>query len=180
MKISGETDINFSTKRKKELSRSRYEHYKKILERDLAGEEILDIYIEMLNECSEMHHSQDNISIMLKSGNMQGSKGAIGLDRLDVWLLVLDMKYRYKINLVQNHCTMENGSEIEEFLNLFDDVYDYANTIYHIDRDLVNELIESGKRPLDSATNIITYMSLAKKFWEQKHEFIDKQLKGEV
>ena len=37
--------------------------------------------------------------------------------------------------------------------------------------------IKSGKRPLDSATNIITYMSLAKEFWNQKHAFIENQLK---
>lgn len=30
---------------------------------------------------------------------------------------------------------------------------------------------------LDSATNIITYMSLAKEFWNQKHAFIENQLK---
>ena len=131
----------------------------------------------MLNECSQMYHSQDNISIMLQSGHMQGAKGAIGLDRLDVWLLILDMKYRYNINMLQNHCTMENCSEIEKYLNLFDDVYDYASTIYHINSELVDKLIESGKRPLDSATNIITYMSLAKEFWNQKHAFIENQLK---
>lgn len=177
MKFSGETDFNFSTKRKRELCRSRYEHYKKILERDLEDSGILEIYVRMLNECSQMCYSQDNISIMLQTGNMQGVKGAIGLDRLDVWLLVVDMKYRYNINLLQNHCTMENCSEIEEFLNLFDNVYDYANTIYHIDRKLVDDLIESGKRPLDSADNIIVFMSLAKRFWEQKHRFIDEQIK---
>lgn len=74
---------------------------------------------------------------------------------------------------------MENCSKIEKFLNLFDDVYDYANTIYHINRKLVDKLIESGKRPLDSAENIIKYMSLAKEFWNQKHTFIEKQLKYE-
>lgn len=179
MKFSGETDFNFSTKKKRELCRSRYEHFKKILEHDLAGDETLEIYIEMLDECSQMHHSQDNISIMPKSGNMQGVKGSVGLDRLDVWLLLLDMKYRYKINLLQNHCTMENCSEIEDFLNLFDDVYDYANTIYHIDKKLVKDLIESGKRPLNSASNIITYMSLSKRFWDQKHRFIAEQIKEE-
>lgn len=180
MKFSGETDFNFSYKRRKELCRSRYEHYKKILERDLKGEGILEIYIEMLKECAQMHHSQDNISIMLKSGNMQGAKGSIGLDRLDVWLLILNLRYKHKINLLQNHCTMENCSEIEEFLDLFDDVYDYANTIYHIDEDLVNDLIESGKRPLNCASDVITYMSLAKRFWKQKHEYIEKQLKSEI
>lgn len=179
MKFSGETDFNFSIQKKRELHRNRYEHYKKILERDLAGEEILEIYLEMLDECCRMHHSQDNISIMLQSGNMQGAKGAIGLDRLDVWLLVLDMKYKYNINMLQNHCTIENCSEIEKFLNLFDDVYDYANTIYHINHELVNKLIESGKRPLDSATSIITYMALAKEFWNQKHAYIEKKLKDE-
>ena len=74
---------------------------------------------------------------------------------------------------------MEKSSEIENLLDVFEDVYDYANTIYHIDKDLVDKLIESGKKPLDSAANIITYMSLAKMFWEQKHPFIEKQLKGE-
>ena len=38
MRFSGETDFNFSTQKKRELCRSRYENYKKILERDLAGE----------------------------------------------------------------------------------------------------------------------------------------------
>lgn len=179
MRFSGETDFNFSVKKKRELCRSRYEHYKRILERDLVGDGVLEIYLEMLKECSQKHHSQDNISIMLQSGNMQGAKGAIGLDRLDVWLLILDMKYRYNINMSQNHCTMENCSKIEKFINLFDDVYDYANTIYHINRKLVDKLIESGKRPLDSAENIIKYMSLAKEFWNQKHTFIEKQLKYE-
>jgi hypothetical protein len=124
-----------------------------------------------------MYHSQDNISILLQSGNLQGAKRGVGIDRFDVWLLVLHMKFEYKINLLQNHCTMENSSEIEEFLNLFDNVYDYADTIYHIDKELVNDLIKSGKHPLDSAPNIITYMSLAKRFWEQKHKFIESQLK---
>lgn len=179
MKFSGETDFNFSTKKKRALCRSRYEHYKKILERDLKDEGILEIYIGMLNECSLMHHSQDNISIMLKTGNMQGAKGSIGLDRLDVWLLILDMRYRHKINLLQNHCTLENSSKIEEFLNLFDNVYDYSYTIYHIDRKLVDDLIESGKKPLDSADNIITYMSLAQRFWEQKHKYLEEQLSKE-
>lgn len=179
MRFSGETDFNFSDKKKRELCRSRYKHYKEILKRDLKDSGKLDEYLEMLNECSQMYRSQDNISIMLKSGNMQGAKGAIGLDRLDVWLFILDMKYRYKINLLQNHCTMENSSEIEEFLNLFENVYDYANTIYHIDEELVNDLIESGKRPLNTASNIFTYMSLANRFWKQKHEYIEKQLKGE-
>ncbi|MDE6954036.1 MAG: hypothetical protein K2P09_09540 [Erysipelotrichales bacterium] len=175
MKFSGETDFNFSTHKKRELCRSRYEHYRKILERDLAGNEELSKYIEMLNKCSERHHSQENISIMPKSGNMQGVKGSVGLDRLDVWLLVLDLKYTYKINLLQNHCTMENYLEIDKFLNLFDDVFDYANTIYHIDRDLVKDLIESGKNPLVSASYIITYMSLANRFWEQKRKFIEEK-----
>lgn len=94
MRFSGETDFNFSAKKKRELCRSRYEHYKRILERDLIDEGVLEIYLEMLKECSQKHHSQDNISIMFQSGNMQGAKGAIGLDRLDVWLLILDMKYR--------------------------------------------------------------------------------------
>lgn len=182
MKFSGETDFNFSKQKKSELCRSRYENYKKILKRDLAGEGRLEIYLEMLNECFQKHYSQDNISIMLQSGNMQGAKGAVGLDRLDVWLLILDMKYRYNINMLQNHCTMENCSEIEKFLNLFDDVYDYASTIYHINSELVDKLIESGKRPLDSATNIIIYMLLAEEFWKQKRAFIENhenQLKYE-
>ena len=179
MDFSGEIDFNFSDKTRRELNRSRYLHYEEILKRDLEDEGILEIYIEMLNECLQMHHSQDNISIMPKTGNMQGAKGSIGLDRLDVWLFVLDMKYRYNINLLQNHCTMENCSALGEFLDLFEDVYDYANTIYHIDKELVDDLIESGKKPLDSASNIITYMSLAKNFWKQKHVFIEKQLKYE-
>ncbi len=173
MKFSGETDFNFSNEHKRELHRSRYENYKKILERDLACEPTLETYLKLLDECMEMHHSQENVSIMLQTGNIQGSKGSIGLDRLDVWLLILLMRYKYNVNLLQNHCTMENCSAIEDFLDLFDNVYDYANTIYHIDRKLVNDLIDSGKRALDSAYNLINYMLLAKRFWKQKRRYLE-------
>lgn len=176
LKFSGETDFNFSNRKKRELCRSRYYHYRKILERDLEGEPILDIYVEMLNECVKKHHSQDNISLMPMSGNLQGAKGSVGLDRLDVWLLILDMKYSHGINLLKNHCTMEKFSEIDSFLDLFDDVCDYTQTIYHIDSTLTRKLIELGKIPLDTADAIIEYMSLAMRFWEQKNQFIESQL----
>lgn len=171
MKFSGEIDFNFSNNKIWELARSRYQHYKKILEKDSVGEE----FIKMLDECCKKHHSPENISLMLQTGNMQGAKKGIGLDRLGVWLLVLKMKYENNINLLQNHGTVENSSEIEAFLDLFEDVYDYAKTIYHVDRKLVDDLIESGKKPLDSACNIINYMRLAKRFWEQKRKYLESK-----
>ncbi|MBF1153223.1 MAG: hypothetical protein HXL86_03620 [[Eubacterium] sulci] len=164
LNFSGETDFNFSKNRISELNRSRYEHYKKILGNN---------YEDLLNECCEKHHSKENISIMLQTGNMQGAKGKIGIDRLDVWLLVLNLKFKYNINLLQNHCTKENSFAIENFLGLFDNVYEYANAIYHIDKKLVDDLIESGKTPLNSIDSIKNYMNLAKRFWEQNGKFID-------
>ena len=68
--------LTFLPKRKENYVEADMKTIKKILERDLAGEGILEIYLEMLNECSQMYHSQDNISIMLQSGNMQGAKGS--------------------------------------------------------------------------------------------------------
>lgn len=179
MDFSGEVDFNFSEDSpimslgmgKGKRYRTRYIHYKMILEQDSADE----YYINMLEECKNRHHSPENISIMPQTGNMQGTKQQIGLDRLDVWLLVLNMKYENNINLLQNHCTMENFMPIQYFLDLFDDVYDYAKTIYHIDRELVDDLIESGKKPLNSSYNIINYMLLAKRFWKQKKRYWDSK-----
>ena len=84
LNFSGETDFNFSKNEISELHRSRYEHYKKILDNN---------YEDLLNECCEKHHSKENISIMLQTGNMQGAKREIGIDRLDVWLLVLNLEF---------------------------------------------------------------------------------------
>lgn len=177
--FGGETDFNFSKKNVSVLHRSRYEHFKELLKRDLDGEPILDIYLTMLDECCERYHSQDNISLMLKIGNMQGVKGVIGTDRIDVFLLVVDLYYK-GINLIQNHSTYENIDAIPEFLSLFDDVYDYAETMYHIDRKLTRKLIESGKKPIDSASRVIEYLGYANQFWEQKGEYIEKNIGSSI
>ena len=88
-------------------------------------------------------------------------------------MTIQDLKFKYNINLLQNHCTKENSFAIENFLGLFDNVYEYADAIYHIDKKLVDDLIESGKNPLNSIDSIKNYMDLAKRFWEQNGKFID-------
>ena len=167
LKFSGETDFNFSKKKVFGYGRSRYDHYKVVLGENFPECECI------LEECYNKFHSQENISILPQTGNLQLVKKGIGNDRLDAFIWCLNAFYQEQGNLMLNFCSADNINALNSYLHLFSDVYEYCNVIYGINKELTSRLIVSGKQEIDSPKRVIEYMNLAKDFWEQKRKFID-------
>lgn len=174
-KFSGETDFNF----KAGFAHSRGALYFKLLDQSNCLDK--DLYKEMLNNCKSLMYSIVNVSLMPMSGNLQSTKAHIGNDRLDVFVLMLDRYYNNNKNLLMNYTSYENMPFLKGYLDIFDDVYQYCRVIYHIDRPLVDELIESGKKAIDTPERVIEFMRLAYRFWHQKLEQLKRLMaSGEV
>ena len=71
--------------------------------------------------------------------------------------------------------TEENKNKLKitlfNFLNLFNDVYEYCKYMYLIDSiGYVDKLIESGEREIKSGKDVVSYMELAESYWKMKGE----------
>lgn len=175
MRFSGETDFNFNPNGKVfGYGRSHYHHYEKLLREDNSKGFTSEELIEKLKTCKDRYHSQPNISLMPQTGNLQSVKKGVGNDRLDVFVLCIDSYYKKNFNALLNHCSHENRKYLQSFLDLFKSANEYCNVIHHIDQKLTEDLIESGRKPIDSADRIIEYMDLFDRFWNQKKKYIDE------
>lgn len=169
--LSGETDFNFSNRRIFGIGKSRIQFLRYYL-KDVPQKE-KKLYSKLLTFCEKHFHSQVNISLLPKTGSLNLAKKAIGNDRIDTYIWALNEYYNEKACLLLNCCSNENMDTIKEYLGLFENVYDYCATIYFIDQDLVNDLIHSGTKPIDTYQRAMEYMMLATRFWKQKEKEIN-------
>ena len=168
IKFSGDTDFNFTPG----FAHSRLECYEKLLESSNNPK----MYSDKLNLLKQLTYSIVNISIMPKTGNLQSAKQGIGNDRLDTFIWTLDEYYNENSNLLMNHSSFENIKLLQSYLNMFGNVYNYCETIYHINKSLVQEMITLGKQTIDSPEKVICLMDLAIKFFRQKLCFLSNQV----
>lgn len=174
--FSGEIDFNFSKKRIFGLGDSRYNQYKKLIKEGcLDNASRYKEYITKLEECEKKLYSQANISLMPKTGGLQLVKKGVGNDRLDVFIWTLHEYYEYGITgQVFSRCSCENMEHLKSFLDLFENINEYCEAVYHIDKNLSHDLCVSGSKIIDSAERVIEYMKLAERFWTQKEEYIKR------
>jgi len=170
--LSGETDFNFSKKKIVGLGDSRYKQYEKLIKMKYHDDS--SQYIGKLYKCSNKFHSQANISLMPKTGGLQLVKKGVGNDRLDVFIWSLNEYYEKGVtSQIFSNCSCENRTFLKSFLDLFKDVYEYCEAVYHIDKELSHDLCVSGSKMIDSAERVIQYMMLAERFWTQKEKYIN-------
>ena len=186
LRLRGETDFNFNDKK--------CERYEKIINK-IKDEETKSNALSLLKECKKMHHSLLNFSLMQSVGKMQEvkSKGLKiryyyeQLDRLDTFIYYLD-DYKKDESLILN-CAYANKKCLKDYLDKFKDVYDYCEKIYFIkieknkrntEEDLIQKLIKSGRKALDSCERVIEYMNLAIEFWGKKKEYFESQDQAET
>ena len=169
--FSGETDFNF--KNNGNVTLSVMNRYRLFCEK--ADKEKCNKLQETLNE---LMYSVLNVSLMPQTGSMQAVKKGIGNDRPDTFVWALDAYYKDDVQLLLNFATANNTESLKEYLSLFQNAGEYCGLIYHIKDDkLVSDLIESGKKPIDSAERAAEYIRLAFRFWSQKVEFLSGKVK---
>ena len=120
------------------------------------------------------HHTIENVSIMPSNGNMQFTKQSIGNDRFDVMAFAVDEYCKGNTALLLVHCTPEFQNTLKECMHsiCFDSEQIMLNTILYFEKiynindiDLIQNLIESGKKAIDSAQRVLEYIELAYRVW---------------
>ena len=177
LEISGETDFNFSLKVGL-YRQSKYDTYKKILE-SIDDQKRQREALELLDCCEQATHEPENYSLMLCNGSMQTMKGSLDMDRIDVFLYLLDSYYKKENELILSHCVFNEQNNLRNYLNMFtckanskDSIYVYCNEIYHIsDKELIDDMIKSGRTSIKSPDRVVEYMKLAVRFWKAKYQY---------
>lgn len=173
--ISGDTDFNFGPG----WSHSIAHKYEKYLEHASNGYKSL--YKNQLSICKDLYKSILNVSLMPQTGNLQGAKKGIGNDRFDTYIWALNSFYKGETSLLFNYASFDNTESLKQYFDLFrknTPIYNYCNIIYGIDRNLVDDLILSGKNAIDSPERVVAYMQLAYRFWNQKFGKLEAAIKN--
>lgn len=158
-KIAGDCDFNFNSKKVNQFSKLiSYKDY------------------PLLMKCHQLHHELTNFSFMPITGGMNNTKGCLrcvgengiesrSFDRLDLFLYELN-KY-FNGDKTTRIFSSHNKDALVWYLGLFNsDIYSYCSTIHLIDnKEFVNELIASGKRPINNGIAAKEYMELALRYW---------------
>lgn len=169
--FSGDTDFNFT----KGFAHSRLTAYRKYIKDGKIPDKYAKIYSNNLTIFEELTYSIVNVSLIPQNGNLQAIKQGVGNDRLDTFIWALDEYYNETSNVLFNHSSANNMPVLKEYLAMYQDVYEYCATVYHINVSLVDDLIESGKRAVDSPERVIEFMNLTYRFWTQKAKFLRLQ-----
>lgn len=177
LRLGGETDFNFKEE-------SKYIVFLNKLKNSYKDDELAK-YKKTLETCKAKHHTLVNFSLMQVVGNIQNfkSKGLClkngkneWLDRLDTFVYKLDEYYKCKEDDRKNteiimFANEPNRDSLREYLNTFAEIYDYCKKVYFIeDRNLVNKIINEGKKEIKSGEDLVRYMTLALDFWNEKQK----------
>lgn len=163
--LGGETDFNFNEKKFPVLMQ--------ILERGKARHKDF----EKLQFCKRNYHSVVNFSLMPATGAMGNFKGSEEFDRLDCFICSLNEFYASGNYQILSEGKGDNKEYLLNYLNLFNDIYDYCRKIYFIDeRDFVDRIITDGQKPLESREDVVRYMNLAIDYWNRKEKYFKKMV----
>lgn len=180
LEIGGETDFNFS--KKIGIHRqSKYGIYKKILNEIKDNEKKVEA-IALLDHCEEQTRKIVNFSLMLCNGSLQTLKGTLDKDRIDVFIYLLHNYFMGRDELILSHCAPCYVKSLKEYLDLFKDensphlsIYKYCLEIYHIkNKKLVKNILDSGKKAINTPDRVIEYMNLAIRFWKCKAKYYEE------
>ena len=128
-----------------------------------------------------------NISLLISSGDLQGSKQGIGFDRGDTFLWALDQYFNDISEIILNHATWQMSLYPREFLdyikttsncNPHDVIFYYCSIFYNLEinisnKELIRDLIHSGSRAIDNEHAAIRYIELALRFWNARRNSIN-------
>lgn len=166
--LGGETDFNFNEQ--KSIYLMQILKQKKVRHKD----------VEKLQFCQNNYHSVVNFSLMPATGAMGNFKGSEKFDRLDCFICSLNEFYTNGNYRVLTEAKGKNKEYLLNYLNFFDDIYDYCRKIYFIeDREFVDRIIENGQKPLESREDVVRYMNLAIEYWNRKEQYFKKKMSSD-
>ncbi len=187
-KLGGETDFNFNL--------TKYKRYEELINKDNKVNKTNAL--RLLKECEKNQYKCYNLSVLITSGGLNNLKGTLSqekgkrsLDRFDVFVFVLNdyfgirkvkEDYMHIIFSESWRNAKENRECLYEYLKLYSDIEDYFKKNYNIDaqrdknKKLIEDLINSGSKPIDSGERVVEYLNLANQYWKAKEVGIKEVL----
>lgn len=182
IEVSGDIDFNFKMKHVR--------YFIDIIDNgksEMAETQKTDLKNRLIGLHNLTYHP-DNISLLPRTGALNNIKKSLGNDRLDTFLFALKIYYEEGITSFilsgaggMNPPFIANRNELKEFLDSFncgsnnsESIYNYCKQMYHIEKELVNDLCSSGSKPIDTPERVDKYLKLVRSFWAQKQEFYRK------
>lgn len=178
IKISGDIIFNFSYGH----CTRQYDKYKKLL--GILGDSKKKIeYEKKLEDCKNENYSPNNCALLISNGKLQIAKNSIGDDRGDTFIWALNSYFLGSAEIILNSATPEWASVLRAFLDSFkhhvypsESIYKYCEEFYNIsNRKLIDHLINSGSRAIDTPERVCEYIDLAQEFWKLRNNVIVKQ-----
>ena len=181
IEASSDTDINFK--------RIKIRYYEDIIDSNSGEMDAKQIaFLKMkLNALNQLTYTPNNISLMPKTAGLNNIKQNWGNDRIDTFIYMLDLYYKGNKSVVLDAGRITRGiisykerNKLAQYLDTFSDIYDYCKKIYHIDKVLVDIMLQTGGMGLECAEMVDIYVSIANVFWQQKLMFFKNHPSEEV
>ena len=154
--FGGDKAFNFKTQ---------YYNLKKLVDNDQSDSNNKECVISLLTECKKMHSSEQNLAILPTTGGLNNVKGSVyfgknqnimyssekkpgkQMDRLDTFIAIVDDYFKKKSKLILSYVEGKpNEQYLINFLEKFDNVYDFVDKIYKLDdKKFVDKLICNGR-----------------------------------
>lgn len=174
IRLSGDIVFNFSEGHYSKQANK----YKKLLEK-IADKDKKTSYQKKLGICIKNHHSSKNCALLLSNGKLQIAKKSIGDDRGDTFIWALNSYFVGESEIILNAATPEWVSVLRCFLDFFkhplcpsESIYNYCEYFYNItDRELIDHLVNSGAKAIDTPERVCEYIDLAIEFWKERDKF---------
>lgn len=171
-RLGGECDFNFNEEK--------YMAFKRIIGN--SNKEAL----EQLERCRKMHHRFANFSLMQSAGGLQIFKGMLEYDRWDIFIYELNQYFKCESKieraktqlckyLARSSFHPVNKKFLTQYLDLFDNIYEYCKQVYFIeDEEFISTIISERPKKIIDAEDIVRYMNLAENFWNLKRQYFKK------
>ena len=169
IEASSDTDINFK--------RNKIRYYEDIVDSNSGEMDMIQIenLKRQLNVLNHLTYTPTNISLMPRTAGLNNIKQNWGNDRIDTFIYMLDLYYKGNRSIILDAGRRTRGiisykarNQLALYLDSFSDIYDYCEKIYHIDKVLVDIMLQTGGMGLECAEMVDIYVSIANAFWNQK------------
>ena len=163
IEVNGDVNFNFGY--------DSHKYFRSIVRKsNLSDSEKQNTY-KRLNCCALHNYEPINFSLMPVTGNLQAVKQKFGNDRFDTFIYTLDLFYKGdELLLCQGgSIAIENRRILRDTLKSFNGVYDFCEKLCFIqNKNLVNKLIQSGKKPILEIDRVNEYIDLAILVWAER------------
>lgn len=167
--IGGDCSFNFNEKKIK------YFWDEKVYKDKKVTPELKNIMYSLLKDCSEMHYSIFNFSLMPTTGGLNNVKGRGNTDQFDSFISRLNDYYRTAPEEKEKHAILTGVSikykdsilALKYFLDhQIGTLENYCQLFYHIDinAEKWNELLTP--KNIEDCKSLLEYIELAVEFWE--------------